>query len=141
VCKYDPRLPIRSRITASYSDQNILNSPSDVILKGNYVYILNYAGTTDSIIKLTKNLTFVGAYGIHTATYPDHDPGHFYGPVRFLAVDNDVFTIVDDWSTRSIPAADSDKLVQVNPDFQNSSWRTFGSRGSGIDQFDFWYSF
>jgi hypothetical protein len=141
VYKYDPRLPVRNRITASYSDQNLLVSPHDVIVKGNYVYVLNYAGANNSIIKLTKNLGFAGAYGVRTSTFPDINPGHFYGPLRFLAVDNEDFTIVDDWSTRVDPNADSDKLIQVNPGFQDSSWRTFGSRGNGIGQFDFWFDF
>jgi len=135
--KYDPRLPLTTRIVATYTDD--LNSPYDIIVKGNYVYVLNYNGANGlKIIKLTKNLYFVAGYGENTANYPDHNPGQFYGPLRFLARDNSVFTIIDDWNTRAIPGADSDKLIQVNPSFTDSSWKTFGSYGNGIGQFDFW---
>ncbi|MBN1798836.1 MAG: hypothetical protein JW822_09675 [Spirochaetales bacterium] len=136
--KYNPSLGVGDRVAGTYTNI-ILSNPRDVIVKDNYVYILNFDGESgNKIIKLTKGLTFVGSYGDKAEEpYPDNITGHFYGPLRFLAVTNSVFTIIDDRSTIGI-AGSTDRLMQIDPGFNASSWRTYGSYGNGDGQFDFW---
>ncbi len=127
------RYEIQNGSIVSFKD-TFLNTPRDILVKSSAVYVTNIYGTDNyKIIQLTKNLQFVAGFGIKAPANPNTNKGMFYGPYRFVAVLNDKITIVDDDQ-----GDNADKLVSMD-DINGSNWQTYGSTGSGIGLFNFFY--
>ncbi len=110
----------------------ILNSPWDVMVKDNYVYVANSGGNDNQmIIQLHTDLTSPVGYGInYDGLNWDTAKGHFYGPARFVAIMNKKITIVDD-------AFYYDKLVSMD-DITGAGWQTLPQSGDGQGLFKFY---
>ncbi len=119
VFRYDP---IIQRVTHSSGTVSSFNEVTDVIVKGEYVYVSNYdgAGSNDSIVQLTKDLKFIKAY---------KNP-RFYGPHGFVAITNRRFYLIDDSYT-------SDQMVAFD-DLDDGNFEYYGRQGSGVGEFIFY---
>ncbi len=140
VFKYDPARPAGSRVLAKYSTDlgSPLASQLDVWYSRGYVYVLSAtAPDGKKIQKLDPDLTFVKGYGRADDFVPPESPGDFYGPSRFLAIPGRKLYIVDDAATR-VP---STRLVALDDTLTGGGWATYGSAGSGTDQFSVDFGF
>ena len=107
--------------------------PWDVLVKDNFIYVTDLDGTEGyKILQFDMNLNLVGNFGVLSLVNPE-TPGNFYGPRRFVAILNRKITMIDDNS-----GDDYDKLVSMS-DINGSNWEYFGSSGSGVGQFSFYY--
>jgi hypothetical protein len=123
VLKIDPNVPT---LLASYSDPSLI-SPWDVLVKGGDVYVSDNGDP--KIVRLDKNLQFVDSF-----RGPPTDP--FHGPERFIARLNAPITVVDELN--GVPG---DRIISFG-DMTGAGWTTFGSSGSGQDQFELYnYSY
>jgi hypothetical protein len=128
IFKYDPALEL---VTDIYRDN--LNTPWDVIVKSPYVYVANYEynmTVNNKVLRLTM--------GLQPAGELRGDPGSadtFYGPHRFVAILNRKIYITDEGHDPSSPY-NRDRLVSID-NISGANWKTYGSYGTGQDQFDF----
>jgi len=108
----------------------------DVVVKDPYVYVTNQTGGAGSrILQLTKGLELVEGFGDAAPPLPTlPGTGDFYGPVRFVAILNKKITVIDE-PPFDLSNAD-DRLVAFD-DMNGLGWVTYGTRGSGTGQFDF----
>jgi DNA-binding beta-propeller fold protein YncE len=111
----------------------ILNDPQDVVVKPPYVYVanLNTADwyTAQSIVQLTLDLEFVDEFGEPWYGEGPLPPGVFLGPKRFVATLNPGLTLIDEYY-------EVDRIVSFR-DMNGTDWTTYGSSGSGKDEFNF----
>ena len=123
VVKIDPKNTAKP--VATYT--GTLTTPWDVLVNGNYVYVSDQGNSFSSIqgkiIRLSKNLEFVDEFA-----GPASDP--FLGPERFVAILNKPITVTD----RNNSGA---RLVSFS-DMTGEGWTTYGSLGTGQDQFQFY---
>jgi hypothetical protein len=127
VVKIDPTVP---RILAEYTGP--LVSPYDVLVNGGYIYVSDQGNPSypipGRIIRLSRDLKFVDDF-----TGPPSDP--FYGPEGFVAILNKPITVADKTNYPTNQA----RLVSFD-NMTGGGWKTYGSFGSGQDQFMFYYS-
>jgi hypothetical protein len=81
------------------------------------------------IVRLTKSLEYVDSFA-----GPGGDP--FHGPERFVAILNKKITLIDEFAS----SPDFDRLASFG-DMNGAGWQTFGSTGTGVDQFMFFEQF
>jgi hypothetical protein len=119
-----------------YGNQN--HAPYDIVVKSGNVYaaITGYVVPNQHIIQLNSNLQFVASYGTGVNT-SSNSPGDFYGPLRFVAKLNRKLYICDDGGVVNVGGG-LDKLVAMD-DISGNGWVTYGSYGSGVGQFNFYY--
>jgi hypothetical protein len=136
VFKIDVSTPTSAVLVDSYSDPAVLTSPNDVMVKGDYVYVANQTGSDGyRIIRLTKTLQFVDAFGDDAPTLPTPpQTGDFYGPTRFVAILNKRIAVMDEGP--DVESGTDDRLVSFT-DMTGTGWVTYGTRGTGIGQFEF----
>ncbi len=108
----------------------------DVTYNNGKLYVTNPSGAqSNKIVQLdAKTLEPVGSFGSVPADPADPQPGELYGPRRFVSTGNPLITVIDESSTSL-----HDRLVQFAPD--RSSWRTYGTTGTGQGEFQFFYIF
>ena len=125
VVKYNPTAAA-AVATSTYS----FNSPWGIMVKGPYVYVsdnTNTGGTGKAqIVRLDTNLNFIDSF-------PGPSTNPFYGPETFVAVLNRKFAVIDE----NYSVLFKDRLASFD-DMSGTNWTTFGSSGSGLNQFDFY---
>ena len=134
VLKYD--ISKKSVINSFNSN---LNSPWDVMVKDNYVYVANMNGADGwKIIRLESDLTNPIGYGLNSTSgweIPDTSKEYFYNPRRFVAVLNKKITIIDDSETNG----NLDKLVSID-DISGTNWSTLPTgNNDGTSLFAFYH--
>jgi hypothetical protein len=96
---------------------NQLNSPWDVLVKHNLVYISNAAGGANQMmLQFDRNLNYILGYGTPAAGI-DINKGMFYGPHMFVAILNKKITVIDE--TFSV-----NKIVSMD-DITGKNWQTY----------------
>jgi hypothetical protein len=127
VYKVDPNALPGSRVVGSYSAG--LLGPHDVMVKAPYLYVADPdpAGANDKIVQLTLDLSPVDTLS-ESVQHP------MYGPRHFVAILNKRIYFMDELPTGS----DADKLVAMD-DIDGTNWETYGSFGSGVGEFVFYY--
>ncbi len=131
VLKINPEPPATPTLVNQSS--TTFYGPNDVLVKDSYVYVsdpgdsYNNPNPTPKIVRLTKSLDFVDSF-----SGPASDP--FRGPERFVAILNKPITVIDEGGTTV------DRLVSFS-DMTGAGWTTFGSTGSGQDQFQFYNAY
>ncbi len=123
----------------SYSTN--LAEPWDVLVTENSLYITNRDGADGyKIIRLDLSLNLLGNTG-NQSTSQDSVPNNFYGPKRFLAILNRGLFIIDEASQNEgdpFSGLPGDRLVYFD-DISLNGWQTFGSTGTGDNQFNFFW--
>jgi hypothetical protein len=112
-------------------EYSYLNNPLDVIVRDPYLYLIdNFKILKLDPSDLSKDPSL--QFGKPDDGIPPEDPEEFYGPRQFMAVNKFKFTIIDeDFSLK-------DRLVSFDADPLGNNWETYGSTGSGQDQFSFY---
>ncbi len=119
VLKYDPRLPVTSRVVASAN----IEVPWDVAVKGGTVLVSDPGATSIDILDL--NLSSIG-------TYSDPDPALMFKPERFLgASDLPGIYLIEESNLSPY-----DRLVYMQ-DISGAGWTAFGEWGTSTGQFNF----
>jgi hypothetical protein len=122
VVKYNPTLAVGSRVVRS-STYNFpypgFTSPFGVMVKGAYVYVSDSGG--GKIVRFDKDLNFVDSYTPPSAR-----------PETFLATLNRKITLIDEGSNGT-----TDRIDSLD-DMTGAGLETFGSNGSGTNQFSFY---
>ncbi len=124
--KFDPvgQKPITSYTPGSNWD------PYDVSVRGGYVYTTHALSSgVKKVARSDLNLNFIDEF-----TGPASDP--FYGPRRFVAILSRKLTVIDE----GFMGVDSNRLASFS-DMAGGDWTTYGSTGSGTDQFNFFNSY
>ncbi len=130
------QLVFRYDIDNNLSSSINIQGAKDVILKGNYVYV----ATTDlitpaPIVRLTKDLTSRENFGIAASNKSDTSPGHFLGPMRFVAILNKRFYLIDEGGG----APDADRIIAFDAVGSWSGWDVKeGTDFPGGDTFQFY---
>jgi hypothetical protein len=119
--KYDPGT---AQVVASYSDLESTD-PWDATVQGGFVYATYVNASSKKIVRLDLNLNFVDQH-----SGPSGDP--LYGPRRFVAILGRRLHVIDE----GYHGGDSNRLVAFR-DMTGDGWTTYGSTGSGTDQFNF----
>ncbi|MBN1524507.1 MAG: hypothetical protein JW904_08495 [Spirochaetales bacterium] len=158
VIKYDPFIPgpqqpgaMLSAVTESSCPQ--ISSLTDVIVKDAGVFVLNMGGIDSapvpSILKFSRNLHYLGGYGslsrdaTGTLFEASTDPGDFYVPQRFFAIENQGLYIIDDSNISAAPNGGTvDKIIHINEALSSSSWDTYPHEqtdefGQTLESFNF----
>jgi hypothetical protein len=122
VVKYNPNLPLRSRVIANSSPGYTFSSPWSVMVQGPYVYVSDSGA--GNIVRLDKStLAFVDSFA--------GQAGDTFGrPEAFLATLNRKITVVDE-----DPGVDR---IASFDDMTGAGWTTYGSQGAGQNQFAFY---
>jgi hypothetical protein len=119
VLKYDPRLPLGSRVVVT----NSLESPWDIAIMNGKVLVSDPG--TNSIAYSDLNLNYPSSF--------DYSPAPFVGPERFLGVaDLSGIYVIDELYTVAV----TDRLVYMD-DISGVGWVFYGTTGSLINQFKF----
>jgi hypothetical protein len=79
-------------------------------------------------LQLDQNLNYLKSFGTPDDLTPPLNPGEFSNPTRFIAALNERFYLIDDGV--------EDRLASFR-DMQGNGWMTYGTTGSGQDQFQF----
>jgi hypothetical protein len=105
----------------------LLQSPWDVIVKGNYVYVT--CSGTPALVKVNRNMdpASIVNYGQAAANNTDNTPGHFHGPRNFLAIMNKKFYIVDDGGAEDPNPSPEQIIAFDSPD----SWQGWEAKLAG----------
>jgi hypothetical protein len=117
IVKYNPNLAIGTRALASST--YALSSPWGIMVRGPYVYVTDSGAGT--VVRFDKNLNFVDSYSPPLAR-----------PETFLATLNRKITLIDEGSSGATDRIDS------FDDMTGAGLETFGSNGSGTNQFAFY---
>lgn len=130
--KYDPvgETTVGTPVTIPYG------RVEDIHFLGGVLYVA-LSGTDAGqapIVRLSTNLTFLGSFGTIASEPASAQSGEFYGPTSFVTDRRGRLVITDE----ATDAFDNsyDRLVFLDPD-NPGSWTTFGSTGSGEQQFRF----
>jgi hypothetical protein len=123
VLKIDPKSP-NAPVLVKQSSATF-SSPYDVLVHDGYVYVTDPAAR--QIVRLTMDLAQVDSL-------QGHGDDLLLGPERFVAILNKPITVVDEPQF-----APGDRLVAF-ADMTGAGWTTFGSSGSGQDQFEFYFN-
>jgi hypothetical protein len=132
---YDPST---ESFTAFYGGSGGLNSPWDVMVKEEGVYVVNAGGGANALIlQFDRNLSLLSGYGIRSSTSSaDVSQDIFYDPRRFVAALNQKITIMDERSGVNL-----DKLVSID-DIAGTNWTTLpNASDSGQSLFSFYYKY
>ncbi|NBC30647.1 MAG: hypothetical protein GVY29_11745 [Spirochaetes bacterium] len=107
---------------------------TDVIFKNGVVYVNNPDGLDGyKIVQLDAQTgKIMGHFGSAPGDTSNPRPGEFYAPNRFVAVSRTNIFITDDGVSANV-----NRLISFEPGTDASGWKTFGSQGSGKDEFDF----
>jgi hypothetical protein len=131
--------PLSTMISAPFSNSN---SPMDVLVKGNLVYVTNQDPWNElnetypdyRILVLDReSMTLLEHYGTNIDS-PDSSQNHYLGPERFVAILNKRITIIDEYP--SFP--NYGRLVSMDS-INGDGWDVYGENGSGTGQFSFYY--
>jgi hypothetical protein len=136
VFRYDP---IAQNVTDTYTTS--LNNVWDAFARMPYVYVANHNGAAgDRILQLDEFLSFVDGYGDPSPS-ADNVVGNFYGPKRFVGILPKKLVILDERSTNEppFPIWLGDRLVSIE-DLNGTGWQTYGTTGSGVGQFNFYWA-
>ena len=122
-----------TEIVVLMDDSTVLNSPSDTIVKDDFVYITNPDGTDgNKIILYDRTLVLVDSYGIYSTSNPEIS-GNFYGPSIFIPTLNDKIIIIDE----DDGGGGFDKLTTMD-DIDGNGWDYIGGvSGTGENEFRF----
>ncbi len=131
VSKYNPNSG-NGGITATYTTG--LQYPNDVIVKNEYVYILDYDNSfpydSSRIVQLNKDLQYV----TQLADNGSGSTGDFLGPQRFAAILNRRFYICDDDGNDYNQA---NERILAFDDMLGSNWEFFVPSAIGEADFNF----
>ncbi len=112
-------------------ESSVNSSEMDIVAKGDSIYIVLDDDTPRGpVIEIDTSLGYVASYGIISSGQPTGQD--LFGPVRFVGHLNPKITFADDPGD----APGNDVLVQID-DISGANRTSFGSSGSGVDQFDF----
>jgi hypothetical protein len=126
VFRYDP---VAQNVTASYGP-GFLVTDWDVLVKSSNIYVSNLNSANDKrIILLNQNMEFVDSFGNAVAVPASPVKDEFYGPKRFVAILNKKIYVTDEEEFSSYA-----RIVSFD-DINGTNWTTYGSYGSGADQF------
>jgi hypothetical protein len=101
--------------------------PWDVLYYKGTIYVASVI--SQNIVRLDTDLA--GITGGPLAADPDNLDDIFYGPRRFVGINKDKIIVIDDSDMDN-----SDRLVSFS-DIDGTGWVSYGSYGSGVDQFIF----
>lgn len=112
--------------------------PRDVVVKSGNIFVAVDGSdlAARKIVQLNSNLEFIDDYG---SGANDTAPGQFYGPCHFVAKLNRKLYIMDDGDLVVPYFSLKDKLVSMD-DIKGTNWTIYGSNGSDIGQFSFYYN-
>lgn len=135
VVKIDPASETRVWVSAPLpTEQEAIVIGTDVIFKNGAVYANNPDGLDGyRIVQLdARTGDITGHFGSEPADTSNPRAGEFYAPNRFVGVNRAKIFITDDGVNANV-----NRLISFEPGTDASGWKTFGSLGSGEDQFDF----
>jgi hypothetical protein len=141
VAKIDPDNPAAAMwevVLSDFSTREDGSGQADVIYQNGKLFVTNPSGTDGyKIVELDPD---DGTIIDHFGSYPD-DPGtptsgEFYGPRRFVAIVPDRIHVVDEGDIAG--NSTDNRLVLFDEDLDPAgTWETYGTEGSGTDEFDF----
>jgi hypothetical protein len=131
IIKFDPNAPKGSGVLANSANSKYgfslgASQASGIVVNGSYVYVSDSLGK--KVIRFDRNLQFID-------TFPGPANDQFNGPETFVATLNRKITVVDE----NGPGSVGDRLASFD-DMTGANWTTFGTGGSGTNQFLFYTS-
>ena len=135
VVQYNPATQGIENISTTTNISDPASIPWDTLIRGSYVYVTNPGGSNGYLVlQLDSNLQYVNGYGTQTTSL-NTNQGMFYNPRMFLAIRDDGIIMIDD--LQGGPTA-LNKIISMQ-DITGAGWETFGSNGTGTNQFRFYY--
>jgi hypothetical protein len=133
VFRYDP---FSESVARTYVTS--IANPWDTYFRTPHVYVANLEGSGGNrILQLDENLSFIDGYG-NPSTSADSAVGNFYGPKRFIGILPKKLVILDEGSTMETSGFIGDRLIAID-DLSGAGWQTYGTTGSGVGQFNFYW--
>lgn len=135
IFKIDPHRSAGNRVIESYTNQTLLETASDLLIKNNHLYITNPGGSDgELILKFDKNLALVDSFGTSTDGTLD-EVGEFIQPARFITTTSDAIFVTDDDDSGEL---NTNRIVRFN-DTDGSGWDSYNPVSDGIDALDLFY--